>query len=479
MMGVCSMPSVLINTEQVVLPSSSTSLLQFLREVQGLTAAKPACNGGDCGACLVLLAELDQGVLRFRAVNSCLLILSQVEGCVVITPEALVAGKELTPVQQALVEQGAIQCGYCTPGLSIALTAALLNGDVLTDAVAGNLCRCTGYGGIRRACAVLDAQFPRQPRSFDEAVTQGLLSAAVVRAMQSAVEQWTSERSAGDTLDLAGACGFIAGGTDWSVQHAHREPDLPVPRQLQRQSALQGISVGDTHIDIGAAVTLAELQSCDELTSRWPDIHRMLEYFAAPGIRNSATAGGNLANASPIADLAVLLLALEAELVLAGLQGRYRLPLSDFYLGYRQTALAPGERVERILIPREPERRLCFEKICRRPHDDIASVNSALTEDTSQKSGCFGRLSFAAGGVGPVPLLLTRTAATLESQPVTVASVRAALALIADEIAPIDDLRGTARYKAALLRHQLIAHLVRLHPSLSLPELLVCRETAV
>ena len=124
------MPSVLINTEQVVLPSSSTSLLQFLREVQGLTAAKPACNGGDCGACLVLLAELDQDVLRFRAVNSCLLILSQVEGCVVITPEALVAGDELTPVQQALVEQGAIQCGYCTPGLSIAGAEHRADGSV-------------------------------------------------------------------------------------------------------------------------------------------------------------------------------------------------------------------------------------------------------------------------------------------------------------------------------------------------------------
>ncbi len=470
------MREVLINTERVTLPANTSgSLLRFLREVRGLTATKPACTGGDCGACLILLVAptRDGRPARFKAVNSCLLMPEQVEGCVLITPEALAAPEGgLNPVQQILVEQGAIQCGYCTPGLSIALTAALLNGEALLDAAAGNLCRCTGYGGIRRACAALEKHFPCRPRSLDEAVTAGLLSSAVVSAIQAA----SAGEVEADEAALMASGDLVAGGTDWSVQHAHRAQTEPAPGLLSHLPQLQGIRLSATCVDLGAAVTVGELQQCQELSRLWPALPGLFEHFASPGIRNSATIGGNLANASPIADLAVLLLALEAELLLHGEKGERGLSLASFYRGYKQTVLEPGETIARVQIPLEPERQLSWEKVCRRPYDDIASVNSALTETVDGNAGRFGRVRISAGGVGPVPLVLHRTAAALEGKPVSVATVRAALGMIADEITPIDDLRGTAGYKAALLRHQVIAHLVRLYPSLPLLALIATEE---
>lgn len=469
------MSEVLINTEQVALPAdNSASLLYFLRENKGLTAAKPVCTNGDCSACLVLLAEPaeDPGPIRFRAVNSCLLLPEQVASCVLITPEGL-AGAEsgLTPVQQALVDEGAIQCGYCTPGLSVALTAALLNGDCLLDAVAGNLCRCTGYAGIRRACAALEARFPCRPRSLDEAVAEGLLPEEVVHRLR----QWepmSAVQADSRQPNLSEYTAFVAGATDWSVQHAHSDASAKLPLLLRRVPALRGVRVADEGFDIGAAVTLSELQQCVELSRQWPELLHTLQQFASPGIRNSATLGGNLANASPIADMAVVLLALDAQLELQGPQGTRNLPLSAFYTGYKRTALAEGEIIARIRIARAPERRLCREKVCRRPDDDIASINSALTLSAESHPGCFGQVRISAGGVGPVPLSLERTAAALSGQPINESSVRRALVLLTHEISPIDDLRGSAAYKTGLLRHQLIAHLLQLYPSLSLPDLI-------
>ena len=168
-------PSLVLNQSVVELPAEDVNLLGWLRH-RGLTAAKPGCLGGDCGACQVLLGERDDGAAepRYRSVNSCLLSTRMVADCHVVTVEGL-NGPQLTPVQQALVTSGAVQCGYCTPGLVIALTGALLNGDALLGAVAGNLCRCTGYAGIRRACEHLATGIEQRPRTLEDAAVQGLL----------------------------------------------------------------------------------------------------------------------------------------------------------------------------------------------------------------------------------------------------------------------------------------------------------------
>lgn len=486
------MSQLILNARTIELPEDDRPLLAFLREGKGLTAAKPACNGGDCGACLVLLGEVvpelapGASEARYCAVNSCLLSTDRVAGTQLITAEGLSSGP-LTPVQRALAEEGGIQCGYCTPGLVVALTAALLNGDPLLSAVSGNLCRCGAYAGVRRACARIARDFAQRPHSLREAAALGLLLPEVAAAgeqlaafaAQATVGTGLAEKlqqlDALNRLELGGL--VVAGESDWSLQHAHRADQAkralaaPHALQLHRVTELRRIRADADGLHIGAAVSVAELRSSPLIAADWPELPSFLEFFASPAIRNVATIGGNLVNASPIADLAVILLALDAELSIVSLAGCRRIPLSGFYLAYHRTGLAADEVLSEVHVPPAGGRQLRYRKVARREHDDIASVNLALAVGHAS-SGYFGEVSLAAGGVGPYPLRLPRAAAALCGRPVCAATLREALSLIDEEIAPIDDLRGSAAYKRRLLKHLLLDQVAALHPDFAWEECL-------
>lgn len=453
----------LILNDREVEPPAGLTLLSYLRD-QGLTAAKPGCNGGDCGACQVLLGEISPGesVPRFRTVNSCLLTTELVDGCQVITAEGLgTDGPDpLGPVQRALVDAGAIQCGYCTPGIAVALTGGLLAGDDPEHAVAGNLCRCTGYAGIRRAVEQLRLTVPRQGRTLSDASRAGLVAPTVAAASQRLREL------PAEGLQPHHGRAMEAGGTDWSIAHAHHA-GLVASKRLHRVPDLRGIRVDADGLDIGAAVTVADLQDSADVAAQLSGLAAYLDRFASPAIRHLATVGGNLANASPVADLAVLFLALAADVELISPAGSRKLPLAQFYLGYKHTALEPGEVLGRIRIPAEAGRRLLAEKVAKRLHDDIPAVSAALVA-TPGEPGRFGRIRLAAGGVAPVPSLLSATAAALTGAPASPATVSAALALLPGEIAPIDDVRGSAAYKARLLQHLVLDLVQRLAPDVDL-----------
>ncbi len=427
------MGEVILNADAVELPDEDLPLLGWLRG-RGLIAAKPVCLGGDCGACQVLVGEVEQGSseVRYRAMNSCLLTTGLVEGRQVVTVEGL-DGDNLTPVQQALIEAGAIQCGYCAPGLVIALTGALLNHVAPIGAASGNLCRCTGYGGLRRAADLVAARFP-------DGLGTDALPADVVSA---ATALKPRQRPAG-------------GHTDAALRP--RDRTVPVSRAADPGPALRTVTACGDQIMIGARVTVAELISDPLLREAWPSLAQHLGLFGSPAVREAATVGGNLANASPAADLAVVLLALGADLALDGPTGRRSLPLDRFHLAYRRTALRPGEVIVEVSIPRNPDgrARLHAEKVSRRRHDDVASVCSAMVVDD-------GGVTLAAGGVAPVPLLLPMTARALGAWPPDADDVRISLAAVPGEIRPIDDLRGSASYKTRLLQHQVLAHVAALN----------------
>lgn len=453
----------LILNDREVEPPAGLTLLSYLRD-QGLTAAKPGCNGGDCGACQVLLGEISPGesVPRFRTVNSCLLTTELVDGCQVITAEGLgTDGPDpLGPVQRALVDAGAIQCGYCTPGIAVALTGGLLAGDDPEHAVAGNLCRCTGYAGIRRAVEQLRLTVPRQGRTLSDASRAGLVAPAVAAASQR-LRELPSEG-----LQPHHGRAMEAGGTDWSIAHAHHA-GLVASLRLHRVPDLRGIRVDADSLDIGAAATVADLQDSADVAAQLPGLAAYLDRFASPAIRHLATVGGNLANASPVADVAVLFLALDAELELIGSDGRRRVPLASFYRGYKRTDLQTDEVLARVRIPVQPRRDLLAEKVSRRIHDDIPAASCALVA-TPGEPGRFGRIRIAAGGVAPVPTLLPQTAAALSGAPVAPGSVRRALGRLTGDIAPIDDVRGSAAYKARLLQHLVLDLVQRLAPDVDL-----------
>lgn len=460
--------SLIINdNEDISLPGKPMPLLDFLREKLALTAAKPGCGTGDCGSCLVLVGEIEPGQTqpRYRTVNSCLVSTAQLDGCHVITPEGL-NGAELTPVQRALVQHGTVQCAYCTPGLTVALTAALLEGEPTVGAAEGNLCRCTGYAAIRRCCHALDSQFPARARTLAEAVEAGLLADGVALASRQLKPQVAEALPA--SVDAA----VRAGNTDYGVQHPYGEDRRPAVR-IHHVPSLRRIQAQEDVIVIGAAVTIHELQQDALIREAWAPLSLFLTRFASPSIRHQATVGGNLVNASPVADLAVALLALDAELVLvSGADERY-CRLADFYRGYHLTALRPHEILTAVKIPRNRDGQavLHLEKVAKRELDDIATVNSAFSV-TGGLPGCLGEVRFSAGGVAPFPRLLAGTSAFLGGKPVSATMVREAMRRLDAEISPIDDVRGSAVYKRRLLKHLLAAHVAGLYPELAVEDCL-------
>lgn len=441
------------------------SLLDFLRGGMRLTAAKPACREGDCGACTVLLGAWNGEEVVYRSVNACLLPVGEAAGRHVLSLEGLHQA-EHSPIQRALLDAGAVQCGYCTPGLVLALTAHLLEAQSLDqaeaeDAVAGNLCRCTGYAGIRRAigqlCASLDIRPEPPGERLERLIRLGILP-AYLRAIPERLRQLPGapSREAG-TRTLR-----VGGGTDLFVRHAE---DL-ARRELaflSREASLRGIWTEDGRCFIGAETSMEEIRRSPLLNQHFPSLAEDFRLFAAAPVRHRATLGGNLANASPIADGAVYFLAHGATLgIKTGRQLR-ELALEQFFLDYKHINLGADEEIAwlSLELPAKPTA-FSFEKVSRRGFLDIASVNSALRIETEDGQILSARLS--AGGIAPIPLLLAEAGEFLAGRPLCANTVKEAARLAVAAATPIDDIRGSAPYKRLLLRQIVYAHFLKLFP---------------
>ena len=431
-----------------------TTLLDLLRDGCDLTAAKPGCRTGDCGACMVLIGSrsADEPDLVYELHNSCLTTVAMAAGSHVITAEGL-AATEPGPVQQSLVETGSVQCGFCTPGFVAALTWSLLSGAEPRRAAAGNLCRCTGYTGIRRACDLL-ASYPI-PLPLE-----ALLPESVLRVAR-ALPPLEPEPFDGHPRR------WLAGATDEIPHHRHATSANRRPTLLRRVPELRRITEYPGGVELGSAVTASQVQGSELVAARWPGLPEYLEQFGSPAVRASATLGGNLVHASPTADLALPLLAMGASVVVSGAVGRREAPLEDFFLAYRKVDLRSGEVLLSVRIPDPPPgSRLHLERVAKRRYDDTASASLAVRLEVNP-AGILSDLRIAAGGVAPVPLLLTRTAHALRGTRPEAATIRRAVAVLAAEIAPIDDVRGSAAYKRALLAHLLVAALADDRPDLA------------
>ncbi len=457
----------LLNDLQVTtaLPAG-TALLDFIRRDRRLTGTREGCREGDCGACTVLIGRLEGGRLQYRAVVSCLLPLAEAGGCHVVTIEGL-NGSDLTPVQQAIVSEGASQCGFCTPGIVLSLTGFLLNSPQLTSdaaatAIEGNICRCTGYASLRRAVDRLlrdiGPRLQAAPDRLAALIELGVLPgyfAAIGRRLQ----KMSAPKKKAAALPGKSALA-VAGGTDLYVQQAERLPEKKL-LLLSRRECFSGVWPSPDRLFIGAATTVAELIESPLLAAALPSLAGFLRQVAAAQVRNRATCGGNIVNASPIGDLSIIFLALAARVGLRGGSSNRVLPLEDLFLGYKRLALKPGELVAWISVPLRPDGvRFHFEKVARRRSQDIAAVNSAMALEMSGKTIAGARIS--AGGVAPVPLLLRQASAFLAGKKVSAAVVRKMAAIASREITPISDVRGSAAYKRALLRRLLAAHFLTL-----------------
>ncbi len=461
--------------EQAVSKSGGTVLLDVLRDDLGLTGTKDACREGDCGSCLVLLGTPGSEGIVYRTVNSCLLPLGEAEGRHVVTIEGLNQA-DLSPVQQALIDEGAIQCGYCTPGLVIALTGFLLGGGAPTEAeglaeLGGNICRCTGHVAIKRAITRLAERFqdlepaggPSSPARIAGLVDRGILpphfleSPGRLRAMAKTV--MFKKVALPRASELAP---LVAGGTDLFVTQAEKLRDTE-PQFLARRDDLRGVSVLGASLRIGAATPLSEIEESPLIRQHFPDWVPHFARMASRPIRNRATIAGNIVNASPAGDLSVMCLALDATLVVAKGWSKRTVALRDFFRGYKVLDLAFDEMIAEIRIPVPAAgARFDFEKVARRERLDIAGVSSAIS--LRVRDGVIVAAHVAAGSVAPIPLYLRKTSAFLQGRPITAETARAAAAVAAGEIVPISDIRGSADYKKALLPRLTMAHFLTLFP---------------
>ena len=426
-------------------------LLDVLRLDLGLTGSKEGCGEGECGACSVLLDG--------EVVDSCLVPVCQVEGRDVRTVEGLATGGWLDPLQAAFVETGGVQCGICTPGMLMAGRAFLDSGtagaaptDVaIREAIAGNLCRCTGYGRIVEAIRLAaNGQVPTIPAPA--AHVAGEASAAPVAELDRALldlddPEADSPRTLADAYALLAEGGRrpLAGGTDALVERAAGVGTTGRYLDLAGLAELRGIRSADGTLVLGAATTYAELRRDPLVAEHAPVLSALAAEVGAAQIQNRGTLGGNIATASPAGDSLPVLLALDAEIVVGGARGERTVTAAAFFPAYRRTALAADELILRIVVPIRPDRTVVFRKVGTRRAQAISVVVMAVAWRV--EDGHWRDVRVALGSVAPTPIRARATEATLEgASPVAEIAALAASTLTA-EIAPIDDVRSSADYR--------------------------------
>ena len=437
------------------------TLLDVLREDLRCTAVKEGCASGDCGACTVAVAEAEEGGrLHWRAINSCIRLAHSVEGMAVFTAEDIAGeGGRLHPAQRAMLECHGSQCGFCTPGFVMSLFtlhrqrdgAAVSRGDAL-HALSGNLCRCTGYRPILDAAQTMH-HWPDVPLDESGLLQQLKLLAqdGWAPAADSASNFYATPTTLSELLRLRAAHpqALIAAGTTdvglW-VTKQHRRFGQII--DVTRVTELRRIERGAHSLSIGAAASLTE--AFDALAESRPQLKPFFDRFAGLPVRESGTLGGNVANGSPIGDSMPLLIALGATLVLASTRGERTLPIEDFYLAYRKTALAPDEVLARIEVPQPtPHEWLRADKISKRFEDDISAVCLAVALQV--EDGVIHSARIGAGGVAAVPARAIQTEAALAGQQCAEAIFDAAATVLEAEFKPLSDMRASSAYRRAVL----------------------------
>lgn len=458
-----------------------TALLDVIRYEQKLKGTKIGCREGDCGACTVLVGELINGEVHYRSVTSCLLALGSVAGKHVVTIEGLnIQG--LNPIQQAMADEGATQCGFCTPGFIMGLAGFCLSRHELSEvnalaSIDGNICRCTGYKSIERAAKRLAATMSERgnddpleyaashsilPTYFKD--VKGLLHSLKEEISNSVL---ISGKASGDETRI------LAGGTDLYVQ-SHEEMEDRDPAIIVPSDETRSVLLRNNEVHIGPAVTVNTFFDSKIIQEIFPSFREYRKLVSSTPIRNMATIAGNFINASPIGDLTIFFLALNARIEFTdGISGDKRfVPLNKLYKGYKQLDRRESEIVSEIIFDMPTSGfRFHFEKVSKRTHLDIASVNTAIYLEMDNNNEIL-KVRLSAGGVSPIPLILEKSSNFLLGKKIDEKVILELLNILQAEISPISDARGTAAYKRLLLSQLIKGHFMKLIPGLDAKKLM-------
>ncbi len=451
------------------------TLLQWLREEHNLTGTKEGCGAGDCGACTVLLGQLaPDDNLHYRSANACICLMGGLAGQHVVTVDSLQQANQLHPVQQALVDRHGSQCGFCTPGFVMSLVGWWWNTEPqeldseakftrhrheVEQALSGNLCRCTGYQPILLAADSLAARArTTDPLLGDKADLAARLKTLNNSTVKPDTADWQGFYNPTNVADLSlayNACPearLVAGATDLGLELTQQLRSLPRLINLQQVSELQQLQLQDQQLVIGAAVNLVRLESI--LKPHYPAFTNLLQWLGSRQIRHQGSLGGNIANASPIADTPPALLALDSQLVLQQGQQQRTIALGDFYLDYRQTVLQPGEFIHSILLPLPvADQQFFMVKVSKRKEDDIAAVCLALS--IVLQAGVVEQVAIGAGGLAATPVRAPATEALLQGQTLNHSLIDACSKSLEQDFQPISDFRASAAYRRQVTQNLL------------------------
>ena len=443
-------------------PNPNETLLNYIGTKLKKTGTKEGCAEGGCGACTIVLGELKNNKINYKAINSCITFLPMLQGKQLILVEDLVSKDGLLhPVQQAMVNYHGSQCGFCTPGFVMSLFSMFKNHSKFQDneikeSIAGNLCRCTGYQPIIKAARSLKRKNKIDHFVKNKKITINLLKkiedeniAIYEKDKRYFAPKYVQELK--KILKKNINPHFLSGGTDLSLVVTKERKDINTLIYMNSISELNYIKNNNKYIEVGAATPLIDFESYIE--KYYPDFTSILKRYGSVQIRNVATIAGNIATASPIGDTLPLLLSLDAKVVLKSIKKNKIIPLNDFFIDYRKTKLKKDQFIDSIRIPIFPKNIFKAYKVSKRFDDDISSVCASFNIEVVNKK--IKNIKIAYGGMASIPKRAKHCEKLLLHSPITEQVINKAQEFLKKDFKPISDMRASRQYRMEVAKNLL------------------------
>tara|TARA_Y100000817_G_C16849592_1_gene541499 strand:+ start:721 stop:2157 length:1437 start_codon:yes stop_codon:yes gene_type:complete len=444
-------------------PDSNETILNFVRQKLKKPGTKEGCAEGGCGACTIVLGELIDNNIKYKAINACIAFLPTLNGKQLILVEDLISSEgKLHPVQKAMVKFHGSQCGFCTPGFVMSMFAMYKNNkyfddEIINDSIAGNLCRCTGYRPIIDAAKSLNNKSDNDQFTKDKRKIINLLKKIKIKniAIENENKKYFAPKKVIELKKLLKKipeAKLLSGGTDLSLEVTKNRNELNKIIYLNAIKELDFIKKKNNELEIGAGTSLIKFEKY--IKKYYPDFNNILKRYGSVQIRNVGTIAGNIATASPIGDTLPLLLSLDAKVIIDGTKGKEIISLNNFFVSYRKTKLKKGQFIYSVKIPIYKKNIFKAYKISKRYDDDISSVCGSFNIEIDKKR--IKKIKIAYGGMSAVPKRAKNVEKILINSNFSEKTINKAINNLSRDFKPIDDMRASKSYRMEVAKNLLV-----------------------